>query len=114
MNRLGRLLIPAGAAALVLAVGWWWLTYREVIGYGYLPASQAGYCLVGETDVCALARALCRGAHPLDIATYSSVGLWLGFIVLCVGLVLDGWKRADDDQDGGGQDIEIVPHGFWF
>ena len=73
-----------GFATLVLAVAWWWFTYREVIGYGYLPASQAGYCLVGETDVCALARAICRGAHPLDIASYSSIGLWIGFLVLCV------------------------------
>jgi hypothetical protein len=55
-----------------------------------LPASQGGYCLVGETDACALARALCRGAHPLDIVGYSSVGLWLGFLVLCAGLIVDG------------------------
>jgi hypothetical protein len=109
MKRIGRTLITAGAAALVLATAWWWLTYREVIGYGYLPASEAGYCLVGETDVCALARTLCRGAHPLDIVGYSSIALWVGFLVLCVGLVLDGWKRADEGQDTG-----IVPHDFWF
>jgi hypothetical protein len=109
MNRFGRLLIPAGAAGLVLAVAWWWLTYRDVIGFGYLPASEAGYCLVGETDICALARALCRGTHPLDIASYSSIGLWVGFLVLCVGLIIDGWKRIDDGEDSG-----VVPHDFWF
>jgi len=109
MKPIGRTLITAGAAVLVLAAAWWWLTYREVIGYGYLPVSEAGYCLVGETDVCALARALCRGVHPLDIVNYSSIGLWIGFLVLCVGLVLDGWKRADEDQD-----TSIVPHDFWF
>jgi hypothetical protein len=109
MNRTGRLLIPAGLAGLILALAWWWLTYREVVGYGYLRASEAGYCLVGETDICALARALCRGTHPLDIVDYSSIGLWLAFLVLCVGLVLDGWRRVDDGQDSG-----IVPHDFWF
>jgi hypothetical protein len=109
MNRLGRLLIPAGGAALVLAVAWWWLTYRDVIGYGYLPPSQAGYCLVGETDACALARDLYRAAHPLDLREYSSIGLWLAFLVLCTGLILDGWRRVDEGEDSG-----IVPHDFWF
>jgi hypothetical protein len=109
MKKSGRMLIVGGIAALVLAVAWWWLTYRAAIGYGCIPAPEAGYCLVGETDTCVLARALCLGTHRLDIEDYSSIGLWFGFLVLCVGLVLDGWKRVDEGEDTG-----IVPHDFWF
>lgn len=103
------MLVTGGIATLVLAIAWWWLTYREVIGYGYIAPREAGYCLIGETDICALARALCRGAHPLDIEDYSSIGLWIGFLVLCSGLVLDGWKRAGEEKESG-----IVPHDLWF
>jgi hypothetical protein len=96
-------------ATLTLSVAWWWLTYRDVVGYTFIPASEAGYCLVGETKLCAQARTLCRQEHPLDILDYSSIGLWVGFAALCVGLALDGWKRVDQGADGG-----IVPHDFWF
>ena len=103
------MLIVGGIAALVLAVAWWWFTYREVIGYGYIPTHDASYCLVGETDICARALGLYRSAHRMGIEEYSSIGLWFGLLVLCVGLILDGWKRVDEGEDSG-----IVPHDFWF
>jgi hypothetical protein len=55
------------------------------------------------------ARALCCSRHPLDIDDYSSIGLWLGFVMLCIGLVLDGRRRPETDEDS-----RIVPHDFWF
>jgi hypothetical protein len=109
VKRLAPALVMLGAAAMIGALGWWWLTYREVIQFAYLPAREAGYCLIGETDICALARALCRGAHPLAIATYSSLSLWAGFSLLCLGLVIDGWRQPE-----GHDDRAIVPTDFWF
>jgi hypothetical protein len=109
MRRLAATLVTLGAAAMVVALGWWWLTYRDVIQFAYLPAREAGYCLVGETDICALARALCRGTHPLTVATYSSLSLWSAFGLFCVGLVIDGWRRPEGDDDRS-----IVPTDSWF
>jgi hypothetical protein len=109
VKRLAASLVMLGAAAMIVAIGWWWLTYREVIAFAYLPAREAGYCLVGETDICALARALCRGAHPLAIETYSSLALWAGFGLLCIGLAVDGWRQPEDADDRA-----IVPTDFWF
>ena len=109
MKRLASSLLVLGAAAMVAALGWWWLTYRDVIQFDYLPARQAAYCLVGETDICALARALCRGAHPLDLVAYSSAGLWVGFGLLCIGLIMDGWRQPAHEDDH-----RIVPHDSWF
>ena len=48
---------------------------------------------IAMTEICALAHALCRSEHPLDIRNYSSVGVWLGFFVLCAGLAMDGGYR---------------------
>ena len=109
MKRAASGLVMLGAAAMVVAFGWWWLTYRDVIQFAYVSAREASYCIVGETDICALARALCRGAHPLTIATYSSMSLWFGFGLLCIGLVVDGWREPDGDDDQ-----PIVPTNFWF
>ena len=109
MKRLAAALVMLGAAAMIVALGWWWLTYRDVIQFAYLSAREAGYCIVGETDICALARALCRGTHPLTIATYSSLSLWAGFGLFCIGLVVDGWRQPE-----GADDRPIVPTDFWF
>jgi hypothetical protein len=109
VRRLAAALIVLGVAAMLLALGWWWLTYRDVIQFAYVSAREASYCVVGETDICALARALCRGAHPLAIATYSSLSLWAGFSLLCIGLVIDGWRRPAGDDDR-----TIVPTDSWF
>jgi hypothetical protein len=109
MRRIAIALMIVGAVFMLIAIGWWWLTYRDVIGYAYIPAREAGYCLVGETDICALARVLCRGAHPLALANYSSISLWLGFAMLCSGLWMDGWRRPAEHNDRG-----IVPDEGWF
>jgi hypothetical protein len=109
VKRLASGLVLLGAAVMIAALGWWWLTYRDVIQFAYISVHEAGYCIVGETDICALARALCRGAHPLAIATYASLSLWLGFGLLCIGLVIDGWRQPEGDDDP-----PIVPTNFWF
>jgi len=103
------MLIAGGSAAIFLAVGWWWLSYRDIIGQGCITGHEAGYCVVGETEVCARARALCGRHHPPGITYHASIGLWLGMLALCTGLVLDGWKRVDEGEDDG----IIQPH-LWF
>lgn len=64
-------------AALALAVGWWWRTFGEVVGYGYLSWGEAGRCLLAENDVCSLAKALCLGSHPRNFVAYWSVAFWI-------------------------------------
>ena len=78
MTRLGPVLLVAGGAVLLGSVGWWWLTYRDVIGYSYISAGEASACLVGDSDICRLARALCRGAHPLTLVNYHAAAFWIG------------------------------------
>jgi hypothetical protein len=74
--------IVAGAAILVSPIAWWWLTYREVIQYNYLGLGEASLCLVMDTDICRLARALCRGDHPREIINYSDTFFWLAVVLL--------------------------------
>ncbi len=98
MRRAGLALMLGGGGVIAAAIAWWWLTYQDVIRYAYLSSKEAGYCLVGETDICALARALCRGAHPLALINYSSLSLWAGVLVLCAGLTVDGWQKPRPDN----------------
>jgi len=90
MTRLGLVLLAAGAAVLVGSVGWWWLTYRDVIGYSYISASEASACLVSDSDICRLARALCRGAHPLTLINYHAAAFWLGTAAASSSLIMFG------------------------
>jgi hypothetical protein len=86
MKRLGFFLLAIGAATLVGSVAWWWLTYRDVISYSYISASEASTCLVGDSDICRLARALCRGAHPLTLVTYRAAAFWIGLALASASL----------------------------
>jgi hypothetical protein len=62
MRRLTPVLVAFGSATVVAAVAWWWITYGEVVGYGYLSWREAGGCLVQSSDICSLAKALCLGS----------------------------------------------------
>ena len=99
MSVLAGVLVLAGAAVTSLSVAWWWVTYRDAIGYDYLSAPSAGVCLVSETTICHLARSICRGAHPRDIIEYWSPSFWLGaaalFLSLMAGAGAPRKMRAD-------------------
>ena len=82
MTRLGFVLLAVGALMVTGAVGWWWFTYSDVIRYDYISAREAGACLVGDSDICRLARALCRGAHPLALINYRAATFWIGVAAL--------------------------------
>ena len=91
MTRLATILLALGAAIVIGAIGWWWLTYNDVIRYSYISPGEAGLCLVGDSDICRLARALCRGAHPLAIINYRAAAFWIGTASLSASLI--GFSR---------------------
>lgn len=87
----GRLALPAswlGLFCLLLAVGWWWLVFQQVVDNSYLTTRQALPCLVGSSDTCTLAQALCKAHHPLGIKYYYAGLFWVGLGVLGAGLLL--------------------------
>jgi hypothetical protein len=83
-----------GGAIVVAALGWWWITYDEVVKYGYLSWREAGNCLVWNSDICSLATALCLGSHPRTLMSYWSSAFWLGLIAVSASLLLVGRANA--------------------
>jgi hypothetical protein len=94
MRRAGPAFLLIGSAIVVSALGWWWITYGEVVRYGYLSWLEAGDCLVWNSDVCSLATALCLGSHPRVLVSYWSSLLWLGVIAVSASLLLVGRGSA--------------------
>jgi hypothetical protein len=94
MSRATLALLFLGAAVLLAALAWWWITYGEVVGYGYLSWREAGACLVGNSDICALAKALCVGAHPRLIIAYWSSAFWIGLSFVSASLLTGSRARA--------------------
>ena len=94
MARYTVVLLPIGIAIVLVAVGWWWLTYRDVIQYAYLSAREAGICLVGQSDICELARSLCNGAHPVTFAKYWWGTFWIGVVAASISLTIGDRRRA--------------------
>jgi hypothetical protein len=91
VSRLSHVLLAAGALVVSIAAGWWWLTYSDVIRYDYISIQEASVCLVGESTICHLARALCRGAHPVSVVAYSAATFWVGVATLSASLIRLGW-----------------------
>ncbi len=91
MLTLARAGVAAGADILLFSVVWWWVTYRDVIQYNYVGMGEASFCLVTDTDICRLARALRRGVHPLEIINYRNLSLWLGVAAMSLGVLT--WPR---------------------
>jgi hypothetical protein len=70
--------VAAGVALLLLAVGWWWVVFRQVMLAGYITTARALPCIAGESARCALAEALCGGQHILGIRRYDATLFWIG------------------------------------
>jgi len=94
LARYTVVLLPIGISIVLVAVGWWWLTYRDVIQYAYLSAREAGICLVGQSDICELARSLCNGAHPVTFAKYWWGTFWIGVVAASISLTIGDRRRA--------------------
>lgn len=85
--RLTTVFIIAGGVIVTGAIAWWWTTFSYVIGYGYMSWPEAGRCLVHDSDLCALAKALCLGSHPRTVVTYWTSAFWLGVGMLSISLL---------------------------
>ena len=94
MRRAAGLLLTIGGATLSAAVVWWWITYSEVVNFGYLSWREAGDCLVRNSDVCSLAKALCLGSHPRGLIPYWTSTFWLGLIALSASLLTLGRTKS--------------------
>jgi hypothetical protein len=97
MKSVGAWLLAVGGAVVAVAIGWWWITYGEVVNYGYLSWREASGCLVLNSDLCSLATALCIGSHPRLLVVYWSSALWLGLIAVSASLLTAGRARLPAD-----------------
>jgi hypothetical protein len=94
MRRLTPVLVVLGAATVLGAIAWWWITFGEVVGYGYLSWREAGGCPVQNSDICSLAKALCLGSHPRVLLACWASAFWLGVIVLSASLLASERARV--------------------
>lgn len=85
-THVGIAVSALGVLVLLLAVGWWWVVYSQVISNDYMSYPQAMPCLFASSDRCSLAQVLCRGNHFLGIKGYSVEFVWAGLCLTCVGL----------------------------
>ena len=99
MRRATNLLFTIGSATLFAAFAWWWITYGAVVQYGYLSWREAGDCLVRNSDICSLAKALCLGSHPRVLIAYWTSTFWLGLILLSVSLLSAAGSTAASSDD---------------
>jgi hypothetical protein len=100
MKRAGPWFLAVGGAVVVTAIGWWWITYGEVVNYGYLSWREASGCLVRNSDLCSLATALCLGSHPRFLLAYWSSAFWLGLIGVSTSLLASARTKVQPDTLG--------------
>lgn len=87
-------ILAVGLLVTVAAVVWWWRTFGEVVDYGYLSWPEAGRCLLHDSDICTLAKALCLGSHPRIFLTYWTSAFWSGLALLSMSLLLGHARKA--------------------
>jgi hypothetical protein len=96
---VARALPPLAILVFALTLGWWWRTFGEVVGYGYLSWREAGRCLLSDNDICSLAKALCLSSHPRLLLAYGSAAFWVALAVLSLACLVAF------DRRGGGRNI---------
>lgn len=92
-RRISLILAALGLVALILAAGWWWVVFRQVIANGYLGWGQAVVCAGSKSAICDLAMALCGARHPFGIDTYSASLFWLALASLFASLTTSAYAR---------------------
>lgn len=78
----------AGGCLALVSLGWWWLIFSKVVEADYLTVGQAARCIVGATDLCALAQALCTNDHLYGIRWYAPEAFWAAAGILVAGVLL--------------------------
>lgn len=87
-RRISCALGAIGLAALLLALGWWWVVFRALIGNGSLSIPAAIPCMAGNSDLCTLAQALCTDQHWYGIRHYDTGLFWAGAMATGAAIVL--------------------------
>ena len=70
------------------AIAWWWITFGDVVRFGYLSWHEAGGCLVQNS------KALCLGSHPRFLVAYWVSVFWLGVVVVSASLLTSERARV--------------------
>jgi hypothetical protein len=86
-SRLALALLAIGGLTVLTAIAWWWVTFGEVVRFGYLSLPEAGACLVRNSDICSLAKALCLGSHPRLLIAYWTSAFWVGVAAFSISLI---------------------------
>jgi len=86
-HRIAYGLAFVGAASLLVAVGWWWVVFRTLIGSALLSVPAAVPCLAQNSDLCVLAQALCTSNHWLGIRHYDTALFWAGAAISIASVV---------------------------
>lgn len=107
-TRLPVLLAAIGLAVTALSAGWWWLIFGTVVESGYITHVQAATCLVGTSDLCNLAQALCTNDHLFGIRWYAPEAFWAGAAMLTAALV-HVTIRADNQPADQTRSTEVEP-----
>ncbi len=79
-----------GALIVTAAVAWWGILFPTVLENTGLSLGQALPCVASTSDVCSLAMAICGGEHIFGIRHYSPNLFWVGAILLCSSLAVQG------------------------
>jgi hypothetical protein len=91
---MSGILLVLGTLAVALSAAWWWITYGDVIRYNYIGAGEASVCFIGDSEICKLARALCRGEHPVAIVAYRAATFWIGVAAMSASLLTLDRRRV--------------------
>ena len=103
-----RAFLVAGGMTLASALVWWWSTFNQVVWYGYISWFEAGRCLVGDSDLCALARKLCLGAHPSAYTPYAAKAFWIASALLSSSAILSHGPASIRNKDEKRDRINVL------
>jgi hypothetical protein len=86
-----------GAVLTLLAIGWWWVVFDELVNTNTMSFSDIVPCLVHESDICSLAQSLCLEEHFLNIRRYFVQAFWISGVPFIGAALL----RLMDERQGG-------------
>ncbi|MCA0431633.1 MAG: hypothetical protein LCH46_00075 [Proteobacteria bacterium] len=93
LSRWPAFLAILGGLAVLSAIIWWGLVFRQVVSAGYMDLSSSFRCAGFNSTICDLAMSLCTQKHWLNITWYSPLLLWLGLAAASVGLLGGSWRH---------------------